>query len=84
MLLEVGSLPPDRLLLREDVECVRVDRPGGRNHALVGHRLGVVHPDGLSVLLVDVEVNRRLDDRLRGDGTALLLSALGLGEPLFA
>lgn len=84
LLLKVGRLAPDRLLLREDLERVRVDGARCRKQAFLGHRVGVVEPDDLAVLLVDVEVDRRLDDRLRRDRAALLLCALGFGEPLVA
>lgn len=84
LLLEVGRLAPERLLLRVHVERVGVDGPRRRDVALARHRLGVVEPDGLPVLLVDVEVDARLDDGLRRHRAALALCALGLGEPLLA
>lgn len=84
LLLEVCRLAPERLFLRVDVQRIGIDGPRRSDHALVRHRLGIVHPDRLPVLLVEVEMNRRLDDRLRRDGTALLFRPLRLGEPLLS
>ena len=84
LLLEIGRLAPQRLLLRVDVERVRVDGPRRRNVALGRHRLCVVEPHGLSVLLVDVEVDARLDDRLGRHRAALALCPLRLRKPLLA
>lgn len=83
-LLELGRFPPDGLLLREYVESVGVDSPRGRIETLGLHRLGILEPDVLAVVVVNVNVQGRLEDRLARDDASLALGLLCLADPLLA
>lgn len=81
-LLQLCCPPPDGLLLGEDIESVGIDCPRGADEALRLHRLSILHPNVLPILLLDVEVQGSLDDGLTGDHTALRLALLRLLKPL--
>lgn len=83
LLLQLGRLPPQRLLLREDLERVGVNAPRRRDLPLPRHRLGVVHPDRLPILLLHIQMHRRLDNSLSRNRTPLTLRLLRLRQPLF-
>ena len=83
-LLQLSRLTPDDLLLRKDVESVGVYGSCGRVEALRLEGLSILEPHVLAVVVVDIDVERRLEDRLTGNDAPLALSLLGLGDPLFA
>ena len=84
LLLEIRRCPPYSLLRRKDLDDIRIDSPRALYKVALRCRLGIVQPCIQTIFLLDVEMERRLEDRLRRDRRSLGLATLGLFHPLLS
>jgi hypothetical protein len=80
-LLELSSRPPDLPFVWEDVDEVRSNRPTRLEMTSRAGALRIVHPSLHPLVLLDVNMQRRLDDRPTRHRTSLAFTPLRLLQP---